>query len=80
MIFRKIKNHLNESEMSYFIHLAHSIKQSNRLIAIAIKSYIHGIFPWMFPSAGPLGVYRIYKEVKRMHHIQKIYNQEDAKK
>jgi len=76
---KKAKEHLIESRMSYCEHLAHSIKQSNRLIAIAIKSYIHGIFPWMFPSAGPLGVYRIYKEVKRMHHIQKMYNQEDAK-
>lgn len=77
---KKIKEHLIESRMSYYEHLAHSIKQSNRLITIAVKSYIHGVFPWMFPSAGPLGVYRIYKEVKRMHHIQKMYDHEDAKK
>lgn len=72
-----VKEHLEESNMSYREHLAHSIKQSNRLIVIAIKSYIHGLFPWMYPSAGPLGVYRIYKEVKRMHHIQRMYRKDD---
>ena len=77
MILKHIQEHLTESEKSYREHLAHSIKQSNRLIIIAIKSYIHGIFPWMYPSAGPLGVYQIYKEVKHMHHIQKMYEKED---
>ena len=74
------KKHLIESKMTYRKHLAHSIKQSNRLVVIAIKSYIHGIFPWLFASAGPLGVYRIYKEIKRMHHVQKMYDNENAKK
>jgi hypothetical protein len=73
----QVKEHLEESGMTYWQHLAHSVKQSNRLIVIAVKSYIHGIFPWKYPSAGPLGVYRIYKEVKRMHHIQKMYKNED---
>jgi len=75
---KKIREHLEESNMSYWTHLGHSIKQSNRLIVISIKSYIHGLLPWFFASAGPLGVYRIYKEVKRMHHIQRMYNKEDS--
>ena len=74
---KKITNHLNESGMTYREHLTHSVKQSNRLLVIAVKSYIHGVFPWLFANAGPLGVYKIYKEVKRIHHIQKMYSKED---
>jgi hypothetical protein len=74
---KRVKEHLEESNMGYSEHLAHSVKQSNRLIVIAIKSYLHGLFPWMYASAGPLGIYRIYKEVKRMHHIQRMYKKDD---
>ena len=73
----QIKEHLEESGMSYWQHLTHSIKQSNRLIAIAIKSYIHGLLPWFFAASGPLGVYRIYKEIKRMHHVQRLFKNDD---
>lgn len=69
----KVQQHLTESSMSYTEHLAHSIKQSSRLIVIAIKSLIHGIFPWMYINSGPLGVYKIYKEIKRMHHVQRLF-------
>jgi hypothetical protein len=70
---KKITQHLAESGMSYTEHLLHSIKQSNQLIVIAIKSYIHGIFPGVFVNAGPLGVYKIYQEVKRLHHLQQLF-------
>lgn len=73
----KIQEHLEESQMTYWKHLRHSFKQSNRLIVIAIKSYLHGLFPWVFPADGPLGVYRIYREVKQLHHIQKMFKRED---
>lgn len=68
-----MKQHLIESNMSYWQHLAHSLKQSGRLIVIAVQSVIHGIFPWFFASAGPLGIYRIYKEIKKFHHIQRLF-------
>lgn len=65
--------HLEESGMSYWPHLLHSVRQSNKLIVIAVKSYIHGVLPWFFVADGPLGVYRIYKEIRRMHHVQKLF-------
>lgn len=68
--------HLIESRMSYTKHLAHSVKQSCRLIVIAIKSLIHGVFPGIFINSGPLGVYRIYKEVRQMEHIRKALERE----
>jgi hypothetical protein len=75
---KQVKEHLEESQMGYWEHLGHSIKQSNRLIVIAIKSYIHGLLPWFFAASGPLGVYRLYKEIKRMHHVQRLFKNDDA--
>lgn len=63
--------------MSYGQHLTHSLRQSGRLIVIAVKSVIHGILPWFFASAGPLGVYRIYKEIRQLHHVQRIFKSYD---
>lgn len=79
-LFKKTKEHLKETKWSYWQHLMHSIKQSNRLISLAVKSYLHGIMPWLFPNAGPIGIYRIYKEIKRMHHVQKMFAREDEQK
>ena len=73
----KMNKHLRESGWTYREHLAHSVKQSNRLIVIAVKSYIHGLLPWLYPADGPLGVYKIYKEVKKLHHIQRIFKNYD---
>jgi hypothetical protein len=69
---KSAKEHLQNSNMNYWTHLAHSIKQSNRLISIAVKSYIHGVLPWFFANRGPVGVFKIYKEIRRMRHIKKI--------
>jgi len=66
------KDHLKETEWSYWFHLRHSFKQSNRLIATAIKSYIHGIIPALYKSDGPLFIYKTYKEIRKIHHIQKM--------
>lgn len=71
-MFKKSKEHLRETEWSYWYHLSHSVKQSNRLIVTALKSYIHGIFPCWFKSDGPKTVIRMYHEIKRIHHIHKL--------
>lgn len=71
---KSVQTHLQNSNMSYWTHLAHSVKQSNKLIVIAIKSYIHAIFPWFFANSGPVGVYKIYQEIRKMHHVRKILN------
>jgi hypothetical protein len=73
---KKITHHLAESRMSYTKHLMHSIGQSIRLIVIAIKSLIHGVFPSLYINSGPLGVYRIYKEVKHLEHVRKAFENE----
>jgi hypothetical protein len=71
---KSTQEHLQESQMGYWTHLAHSFKQSNRLVSIAVKSYIHGIFPQFFANRGPVGVYKIYREIRQMRHVKKILN------
>jgi len=75
--FKKTKQHLDETNWSYRQHLSHSVKQSNRLIVVAIKSYLHGLMPWLFSSSGPIEIYKIYKEIRNMHHVQKIFQAQD---
>ena len=66
------KQHLHDSNMTYLQHLAHSFKQSTRLLLIAFQSYIHGILPWFFANRGPVGVYKIFKEIRQQRHIKKL--------
>jgi hypothetical protein len=69
---KSAREHLNNSQMGYWTHMAHSFRQSNRLVAIAVKSYIHGIFPQFFANRGPVGVFKIYREIRQQRHIRKI--------
>jgi hypothetical protein len=73
-MIKSAQTHLQDSNMRYWTHMTHSFKQSNRLVAIAVKSYIHGVCPWLFASEGPVGVYKIYKEIRNIRHIKKILN------
>jgi hypothetical protein len=67
-----IKEHLEEAEKTYWAHLKHAFRQSNKLIVAAIKSYIHGVFPSVYISDAPLTVIKIYREIRRIRHIQKL--------
>jgi hypothetical protein len=67
-----IKEHLDEAEKTYWAHLKHAFRQSNKLIVAAIKSYIHGIFPNLYKADGPLTVIKIYREIRKIRHIQKL--------
>ena len=74
---KQTREHLNETGWGYWQHLLHSIKQSKRLMVIAVKSIVHGIFPWWFASSGPVGIYQIYQEIRRLHHVQKLFQKYD---
>lgn len=64
--------HLSEAEMGYWSHLTHAFHQSNRLILVALKSYIHGVFPLWFKSDGPKTIIRMYHEIRRIRHIDAL--------
>jgi len=74
---RESREHLRETGWSYAKHLHHSVRQSNRLIKIALQSYLHGLIPCIYKANGPLGIYRIYKEIRKIKHVLKIFDQDD---
>lgn len=71
-MFKKSKEHLEETEWTYWEHLKHSVHQSNRLILTAVKSYIHGVVPAWYKADGPITIFKIYHEIKRIRHIEKL--------
>lgn len=71
-MFKKSKEHLEETEWGYWKHLSHSVKQSNRLIITAIKSYIHGLVPAWYKADGPITIFKMYHQIKRIHHVAKL--------
>jgi len=42
------------------------------MIVGAIKSYIHGIFPNIYKTDGPLTIFKIYREIIKIRHIKKL--------
>lgn len=66
------REHLFEAEQDYRSHLIHAFHQSNRLIVAALKSYIHGLFPLWFKADGPKTIIRMYHEIRRIRHIDRI--------
>lgn len=58
--------------MGYWRHLTHAFHQSNRLLVVAVKSYIHGLFPLWFKADGPATIIRIYHEIRRIRHIDRL--------
>lgn len=67
-----IKEHLVESSMTYIYHLKHGIVNGTRLFLGALASYIHSIFPPLFPRYSIMTVLSLYHEIKKRQHIQKI--------
>ena len=74
-MLNQIKEHLKESEKTYWDHLRHAFRQSNRMIVGAIKSYIHGVFPNVYKAAGPLTIFKIYREIRKIRHIKELEKQ-----
>ncbi len=68
-ITQHLNQHLEEAEMSYWSHLTHAFHMSNRLVVVSLKSYVHGVFPFLFKTAGPREVIEMYYEIRRIRHI-----------
>ena len=61
-----------ETGWSYWYHLWHSIVNSWRLIKISFKSVVHGLLPNVWKADAPIEVIKIYHEIMRIQHIQKM--------
>jgi len=72
MISTKI--HLENSRMTYWYHLKHSLTNSGHLLFLSLSSFIHAIFPIFFPEHAARGVIKIYNRMKRFSHLKKLQN------
>jgi hypothetical protein len=77
MIKSSIK-HLKDTGWGYWKHLRHSFMQSNRLIVVVLKSYVHGIIPSLFISDGPKTIVKIYREIRRLKHHDDVTRDSDS--
>ena len=75
-MIKQSKNHLKDSNMGYFYHLWHSFYQGSRLIAVGLKSYVHGIFPFVYKYDGPKFVIKLFKELRNVAHMKKLIKTE----
>lgn len=67
-----INEHLAESKMTYWYHCKHGIVNGTKLLLGALASYIHSFFPQLFSRYSIMTVIKLYHDIKRHHHIQKI--------
>ncbi|MBI33470.1 MAG: hypothetical protein CMD98_06360 [Gammaproteobacteria bacterium] len=72
-MLKKSKEHLEETGMGYWGHLRHAFKQSNLLIGVAVRSYLHGIFPNIWISYGPKKIIKVYRHIKRFKHHRHLF-------
>lgn len=68
------KTHLKNSQMTYWYHFKHSLANSGHLLLLFLSSFIHAIFPSIFPEHAARGVIKIYNRMKRFAHLKKLQN------
>jgi ABC-type thiamine transport system substrate-binding protein len=80
---KKLRNylteHLRDANWTYWQHLSHSLVQCRKLAAITFKGFVHGFIPWVWPGYAPIEIYRMYKEMKKLRHVRRRYDEEDAR-
>lgn len=76
-MFKRWRQHLIDCTWTYWEHFTHGMHQCGRLASITIKGFIHSIIPGLYPSEAPLGIYRLYKDMRKLKHVQRVYKRED---
>lgn len=71
------KQHLEDSGWTYWQHLTHGIYQVCRLYTLGTKGLIHSVLPGVWPGAAPLGIYHLYKDMRKLKHVQPLYQKDD---
>jgi hypothetical protein len=66
------KQHLEDSEMTYWAHLRHSLANSGRLAWLALASLVHAFIPQVWPQTAAQGVIRIYNRMRQYRHLRRL--------
>lgn len=77
MVFSKGQKHLTDCEWTYWQHLSHGLHQVWRLYKIGTMGLIHSLIPGVWPGAAPLGIYHIYKDMRKLKHVKPLYAKDD---
>lgn len=75
----KHQQHLKDTGWTYWQHLHHSIVVGGQLIKIALLGFVHGLFPGFWTNKAPVGIYRVFKDMRRLRHTQKLFDAEDQR-
>lgn len=69
------REHLKQSNMSYWYHCKHSFVNGLILLQLAFSSFIHAFFPSVLPQHAARGVIKIYVKMKRYAHLRQLQKQ-----
>ncbi len=78
--FEKSNKHLDDSNMSYGYHLTHSVVNGNKLLLLALSSYIHALLPWKLKQHAARGVIKMYEDMKIWPHLRRAMLEETLKR
>jgi hypothetical protein len=61
--FKRSAQHLNDSQMSYWVHFHHAFRLGFILIYAGLASLIHALCPFLYPAYSAKQVIRIFVNV-----------------
>ena len=70
-VVEKSIKHLNDSNMSYWYHFFHSIKNGNKLFLLFLSSYAHAILPGKLKQHAARGIINLYEDMKKWPHLRR---------
>lgn len=76
-MFKKWRQHLDDSGWTYWEHFKHGMHQTYRLYVVATQGLIHSFIPGVWPGKAPLGIYHLYKDMRKLKHVQPLYKKDD---
>ena len=70
-VFEKSVKHLDDSNMGYWYHFFHSIKNGNKLFLLFLSSYAHAILPGKLKQHAARGIICMYEDMKQWPHLRR---------
>ena len=70
-IVEKSTKHLNDSNMGYWYHFVHSVKNGNKLFLLFLSSYAHAILPGKLKQHAARGIITMYEDMRQWPHLRR---------
>lgn len=69
------RQHLRDSDMTYWYHLRHSLGNAAELALLSLTSLVHAFLPQVWAQHSARGVIRIYNRMRRFAHLRRLQNE-----